>query len=148
MSHGLKKGFIGMMWMACTAVILRLQSVSRGGNFRLQSVSCGGTCRAAAGGTGADGFRRTGRSGCGLWGTGGNRSANCFPFWRTWNQQTCSPCRMSRRRMHIHPFILKIPKAVFTRFSITKRKARIMWSSPTRGSTSRPQPLASFWTVC
>ena len=38
----------------------------RGGNLRLQSVSRGGTCRAAAGGTGADGFRRTGWSDCGL----------------------------------------------------------------------------------
>ena len=37
-----------------------------GGNLRLQSVSLGGACRAAARGTGADGFRGTGRSGCRL----------------------------------------------------------------------------------
>ena len=47
----------------------------RGGNLRLQSVPRSGTRRAAAGGTGADGFRGTGRSGCGLREPGTDRRA-------------------------------------------------------------------------
>ena len=123
MSHGLKKGFIGMMWMACVAVISACSPSPAAEPAVLPPEEQVRTVSVERDGVAAD---------C------GNREQigellSILADMEPTNLQSVQDVPQADAYTSIH-------------FEDT-RTARSMWSSPARGSTSRPQPLASCWMI-
>ena len=114
MSHGLKKGFIGMMWMACAAAISACSPSPAAEPAALPPEEQVRTVSVERDGVTAD---------CGNLEQIGELLSILADMEPT-NLQS----------------VQDVPQAdAYTSMS--------MWSSPARGSTSRPQPLASCWMI-